>query len=86
MAVSETVSVTEFRAKCLAILDRVGRRKVERVLITRRGKIVGILMPPEAEAEQIRQLHGFMRGSVVIPASTDLTAPLFAVDQGEPHD
>jgi prevent-host-death family protein len=86
MVVSETVSVAEFRAKCSDILDRVRRRKVERIFITSRGKVVGVLMPPEATGEQVRQLHGFMRGSVLIPVGTDLTAPLFAADHGEPYD
>jgi hypothetical protein len=38
------------------------------------------------EATEMRQLHGFLRGSVVIPDDVDLTAPVldpaFAVEQG----
>ena len=39
-----TVSATEFKAKCLAILDRV-QRTGEAVVITKRGKIVARVVP-----------------------------------------
>lgn len=76
MAGSETVSATEFKAKCLDILDRVASREVERVVITKHGKVVAVMVPPEAPAEAVRQIHGFLRDSVVIPPDLDLTAPL----------
>jgi hypothetical protein len=37
MARSRTLSATEFKAKCLDILDRIGRRELEEVVITKRG-------------------------------------------------
>ncbi len=86
---SETISATEFKAKCLDILDRINRRELARVVVTKRGRVVAVLIPPEDDAAQIRRLHGFMRGTVVIPAGTDLTEPtidepLFA-EQGKLH-
>ena len=71
-AVSETVSATEFKAQCLEILDRVGSRKVDRVAITKRGKIVAVLTPPAAQPEMVKRIWGFMRGSVVIPPEVNL--------------
>jgi prevent-host-death family protein len=67
------VTASEFKAKCLDIFDRVAAGELDRVTITKRGRIVGILVPPgRAEPENV---FGCMRGSVVIPADVDLTAP-----------
>src|ERR1700730_3172732 len=83
------VSASEFKAKCLDILDRIHNRELERVVITKRGVAVALLLPPEAQAAQVERLHGFLRGSVVIPPTVDLTAPIgdepFAADQDEIH-
>jgi prevent-host-death family protein len=87
--VTETLTATEFKAKCLDVLDRVGAREVERVVITKRGRVVGVLVPPEAEAAQVAQLHGFLRGSVTISAGFDLTDPVadeaWTAEQGVLH-
>jgi prevent-host-death family protein len=85
----ETVSATEFKAKCLDLLNQVGARQIERLEITKRGKVVAVLIPPARQADAVQHLHGFLRGSVVIPGSVDLTAsslddPLDAA-RGELH-
>ena len=89
MAKSRTVNATEFKAKCLDILDRISRRELERVIITKRGVAVALLVPLAAEAAQVKRLHGFLQGSVVVPPEIDLTAPVadeaFAADQREVH-
>ena len=73
---SETVSATEFKAKCLDLLDRVSARQISRLEITKRGKVVAVLIPPASRQEAIEQLHGFLRGSVIVPEAVDLTAPV----------
>jgi len=89
MARSRTLSVTEFKAKCLNILDQISRRELEKVVITKRGVAVGVLVPPPAQAAEVEQLPGYLQGSVIIPSEIDLTAPIadepFAADQGEIH-
>jgi prevent-host-death family protein len=89
MAGTQTINASEFKAKCLDILDRLASRELERVIITKRGRIVAVLSPPEDQAAAVLQLHGFMRGSVTIPAGFDLTAPVvdepFIAEQGELH-
>ena len=85
----ETVSATEFKAKCLDLLNQVGTRQIERLEITKRGKVVAVLIPPTSQADAVRHLHGFLRGSVVVPSGVDLTAsildePLDA-ERGELH-
>ena len=79
MDVGETIGATEFKTRCLEILDRLSAREVSRVTITRRGRPVAVLVPPDDVQDAVRRIHGFLRGSVVIPAETDLTAP--AIDQ-----
>ena len=89
MTATRTINASEFKAKCLEILDRLADRTLDRVTITKRGRVVAVLLPPEDGAAEVRQLHGFLRGSVVTPAGFDLTAPVaedcFAADSGEFH-
>ena len=71
-----TVSATEFKAKCLDLLDQVGSRQIRRLEITKRGKVVAVLIPPATRDDDAQELHGFLRGSVVVPDGVDLTAPV----------
>ena len=73
---SEMVSATEFKAKCLDLLDQVSARQIGRLEITKHGKIVAVLIPPPSREEAVQQLHGFLRGSVLVPKGLDLTAPV----------
>jgi prevent-host-death family protein len=75
MLSEETISATEFKAKCLELLDRLAERKVMRIKVTKRGRVVAVLTPPD-EAAGFDQLYGFMEGSVIIPEGFDLTAPV----------
>lgn len=57
-----TVSATDFKAKCLALIDEMNRTNLP-VTITKRGKPVAILTPvPEPEAP--KSLFGALAGSV----------------------
>lgn len=71
-----TITATEFKAKCLEILDRLDAHEIDKLTITKRGRPVAVLMSPETEADAMRSLNGFMRGSVIIPEGFDLTAPV----------
>lgn len=73
---TQTISASEFKAKCLDILDRLGSNEIKRLVITKRGKPVAVLTPPESKQEAIRNIHGFMRGSVIFHDDVDLTAPI----------
>jgi prevent-host-death family protein len=87
MARCRVISASEFKAKCSGILDRIRSREFERVVITKRGVPVAVLVPLAAEVAQVEGLHGFLRGSVVIPREIDLTAPVAdeAFAGGEGH-
>jgi hypothetical protein len=43
--------------------------------ITKRGKVVAVLIAPPEETSDVHQLHGFLKGSVLVPEGIDLTAP-----------
>jgi antitoxin (DNA-binding transcriptional repressor) of toxin-antitoxin stability system len=75
MAATETVDVEEFEAQCLSFIDRIESREVERVIITRQGQPVAVLIPPEPGEDVPHGLFGAMRGSVTIPEGVDLTEP-----------
>jgi antitoxin (DNA-binding transcriptional repressor) of toxin-antitoxin stability system len=75
MLAAQTFTATDFKARCLEILDRLAARKLTRVTITKRGKIVAILTPPEDAETVAAGLYGFMEGSVVAPFDFDFTAP-----------
>ncbi len=85
----KTINATEFKAKCLDLLDQVGARQIERLEITKHGEVVAVLVPPVSREEAVRQLHGFLRGSVVVPEDVDLTAPVLdealSAEQGRWH-
>ncbi len=75
MDAGETIGAAEFKAHCLEILDRLSARQISRVTITKRGRPVAVLVLPDDTHDAVRNVHGFMRGSVIIAPGTDLTAP-----------
>jgi prevent-host-death family protein len=48
---SDTIPAAEFKAKCLALIDRV-RERGEAITITKRGKVVARLVPAGDEDER----------------------------------
>jgi prevent-host-death family protein len=74
----QKINATDFKAKCLDILDRIGDGELSKVIITKRGRVVACLVP--VESQPVASLHGFMRGTVTVPADFDLTAPV--ADEG----
>jgi prevent-host-death family protein len=70
----ETLSVSDFKATCLAVLERV-RRTGRPVLITKRGKPLAEVIPPSAAtigSDWLGSLRGAARlaGDVVGPVAT----------------
>lgn len=86
---NRTISATEFKAKCLEILDQLADHRLTRVSVTKRGRVVAVLTPPADEAAAVRELHGFLRDQVVLPADIDLTTPILdeplLVERGLAH-
>ena len=59
---SMTITVTDFKAKCLQILERV-RATGEKVLITKHGKVIAELGPV---AEKKHAAPGIAKGSLKV--------------------
>lgn len=69
---ADTMSVSKFKATCLAVLDRV-RRTGRPILITKRGQPIAELVPPSAAAVGGDWL-GAARGSARLVG--DVVAPV----------
>jgi antitoxin (DNA-binding transcriptional repressor) of toxin-antitoxin stability system len=68
----DTISVSKFKATCLAVLQRVKRSK-QPILITRYGEPIAELKPPSPPASRANWLGGMQGrarivGNVVAPA------------------
>ena len=65
------IPATEFKAKCLALMNRVAERQ-ESFVITKRGKPVARLVPLERKAESSifgwLRARGSIQGDIVSPA------------------
>jgi prevent-host-death family protein len=59
-----TINATEFKAKCLAILDDV-EATGNTVTVTKRGRPVATIVP--AKTKKFKSLKGCLEGIVVIP-------------------
>ena len=57
------IAISEFKAKCLAILDEVEKTR-RAVRVTRRGKPLAEVFPPSPAPR--KDLFGFMKGEVQI--------------------
>ena len=56
----KTIGVTEFKEKCLALLDEVGP---EGIVVTKHGKPVAKLIPIQADS---KDLIGILKGKIRI--------------------
>ena len=72
----ERIAISEFKATCLAVLERV-RQSGQPVLVTRRGEPIAEIVPPPTA--KCRSLLGSGRGTGEILG--DIMAPV--VDESE---
>ena len=75
-----SISISEFKATCLAVLERV-RQTGETVLITKHGHPIAEVVPPRLPDRQRRGFLGRGRGTATI--NGDLTAPVMSAEQFE---
>jgi antitoxin (DNA-binding transcriptional repressor) of toxin-antitoxin stability system len=81
-AMGKMVGITEFKAKCLALLDEM-ERSGEPLTITRRGK-PSLTLSAKTAAEPRRQpLFGAMKGTFTWAPGVDPTAPVVDDDWEE---
>ena len=67
----ESLSVSEFKAKCLSVLQDVNKQK-KRVIITKRGKPIAEVIPYESEQKDIplKNTVTFM-GDIISPVAEE---------------
>jgi antitoxin (DNA-binding transcriptional repressor) of toxin-antitoxin stability system len=71
-----TITATEFKAKCLGILDRLAARELSEVKVTKRGKVVAVLTPPRpAPADDPDSVFGCLKDQTLVAPGVDLTEP-----------
>jgi prevent-host-death family protein len=75
----EEVSISEFKAKCLALLEQVRKTK-KPIRITRHGKPVAEVVPPTPSADRTKWI-GSMEGKMEILG--DIISPAADEDEWE---
>jgi prevent-host-death family protein len=70
------IAASEFKAKCLELMDRLAARKLNRIVVTKRGRPVAVLSPPPTPEEIADGLFGCLKGRIVAPAGFDFTEPV----------
>ena len=75
----QEVAISEFKAKCLGLLDQVNKTK-RPLRITRRGKPIADVIPPAGEPEDGSWL-GSMAGTIKITG--DIVSPVIDLDDIE---
>lgn len=73
----ESIAISKFKATCLALLDRV-QKTGQPLLITKRGKPIAQVIPPEPERPPEEDTFGCMAGTFEIV--DDIVEPLGADD------
>lgn len=71
---TETIAISEFKATCLAVIERV-RRTGASIVVTKRGEPVAEINPP-SRASTSEEWLGSMRGTATM--ADDLIAPASA--------
>lgn len=72
---TKKIAAGSFKAKCLAIMDDVSRKR-ETIVITKYGKPVAKLVPVNEEVEEI---YGFLKGYGAITG--DVVSPAFSAEE-----
>ena len=78
----ETIAVSAFKPRSLELIERVASGKAARLVLTKRGRPVAVLLPV---GERPLELWGALRGLMELVAEVDLTAPtgeVWAAEQG----
>lgn len=73
---AQTLTVTDFKAHCLELFDRLTKGTLDCIEVTRRGKVVAIVKPPAPMESEVTAIHGFMAGMALVAPGVDLTQPV----------
>ena len=70
------IAASEFKAKCLDLMDKLAARKLSRIVVTKHGRPVAVLSPPPTPEEAADALFGCLKGQIVAPTDFDFTKPV----------
>ncbi|MDZ4365139.1 type II toxin-antitoxin system prevent-host-death family antitoxin [Brevundimonas sp.] len=68
------ITATEFKAKCLELLDRVQSGEIRRLKVTKRGKSVAEVVPDSSGRSSF---FGWQKGSFDLPDDLDIDGPVY---------
>lgn len=82
------ISITEFKAKCLDLIDKLSRHEIDSIEITKRGKTVAVVnakepAKPRTLEEAITQMKAWQESKTVhvtIPPGFDWDEPLVRIE------
>jgi len=83
----QTMGATEFKAKCLDVMDRLARGEWKRVIVTKRGRPVMIAEAPpapvaETAEERFAAIYGCMKDwPSPVPLDHDWEKPLYSDEE-----
>jgi len=70
-----TIGVTDFKSKCLGLIDDVAKGKTGRVVLLKHNRPIAAIVPFPGKSEECIDLWGAMRGTVTVAPGVDLTDP-----------
>lgn len=79
----DSIGVTEFKSRCLSLVEDVASGRRSRLVLTRRGKAVAMIVPAKPKKKSPFDPWGALKGTVTIPDGVDLTEPLDEVWNAE---
>jgi hypothetical protein len=84
----KTMTATEFKAKCLEVMDQLTSGQLKRVIVTKHGKDVMLALPSQVDArtEKPDTFWGCMKDVTHVPDNLDLTAPLYTDEELDEFD
>lgn len=82
MKMEATITATEFKARCLELMDQVYQTR-EAIIITKRGKPISRLEPPKL-AERMPSLLGCMEGQLDELADLPPEYSVFTIKRADP--
>jgi antitoxin (DNA-binding transcriptional repressor) of toxin-antitoxin stability system len=74
---AKVLSVTDFKARCLELFDRLTDGTVDCIKVTRRGKPVAIVTAAEETKASFQDVIDRMKGTVHVPSGVDIIGPAF---------
>jgi antitoxin (DNA-binding transcriptional repressor) of toxin-antitoxin stability system len=82
MLEEKTLTATEFKAKCLELMDDIVANRLSAVTITKRGKVVARMVAGREE-KRLSSAFGSMKGSLMLD-DIDLTQPMIVLPDDFP--